>query len=182
MALGGDYVEWVKTADGGDLLLQVLAAEPIADVAVLGPLDEQRCLAEADAFREFVESVEPVPLFLGELEPADIDPRGEPERYTLQVWVLSHSRKWMRGTASIYQADQQTLCLESKGRIRSGASGGPVVTPAGELVGLVSHSPEQGTVISRGCERVEVHHGQAVRPSQALPVWVLNAIIAGQGP
>jgi hypothetical protein len=72
MVLGDDYLEKVQTADGEELLLAVLAIEPVADVAVLGAPDNQRLLAQAIAFDEFTARTEPAALF-----------RGAPQRYRL---------------------------------------------------------------------------------------------------
>jgi hypothetical protein len=70
MVLGDDYLEKVQTADGEELLLSVLAIEPVADVAVLGAPDNQRLLEQAIAFDEFTARTKPAALF-----------RGAPQRY-----------------------------------------------------------------------------------------------------
>ena len=61
MALGDAYREAIVTADGRHLVAEVLAVEPVADVAVLGAPDDQARPDLAHAFEAFCQSIKPVP-------------------------------------------------------------------------------------------------------------------------
>src|SRR5262245_62003024 len=53
MALGEHFTERVETADGRKFVAAVVAAEPVSDIAVLGPADPQRMLDDCEAFESF---------------------------------------------------------------------------------------------------------------------------------
>jgi hypothetical protein len=173
MALGRDYFEPVLTADGRELQLDVLAVEPVADIAVLSCPDEERLPELADAFDEFRRAVEPVPLFRGEFQPADVQP-GSPAPYTLPLLVYGHDRRWIKAAASGFCAGQSRFEMAAEEYIAGGASGGPIVTADGQLVGVMSISGEQPVPIWGS----RVYTGKAARPLYALPVWVVEAISA----
>ncbi len=59
--------------------------------------------------------------------------------------------------------------LTADEEIKSGASGGPILNDAGELVGLVSHSS-----VPKGNEKCDA--GCAL-PLLALPVWVCKEFL-----
>jgi S1-C subfamily serine protease len=161
MALGDDHLEPIQTAGGQSLLLSVLAVEPVADIAVLGPPDDQRLPEQALSFDRFAVETEPVPLHRREIR------RNEP----FGVFVLNRDRGWIEATAVALRTNDPGLVLESREPIQGGASGGPVVTAAGELVGVVSwsedppvHAPDRTL------------YGRAACPLTALPVWLVNEL------
>jgi hypothetical protein len=63
MALGDYCLERVKTRDGRKFRASVYAAEPVSDIAVLGPADSQEFGDDWDAFDAFAEAVKPIDLF-----------------------------------------------------------------------------------------------------------------------
>jgi hypothetical protein len=69
MALGGYFVERVRTHDGRTFLTRVAAAEPVADIAALGPPNDQETPADCDAFAAFTGAVQGVPLYARAVEP-----------------------------------------------------------------------------------------------------------------
>jgi S1-C subfamily serine protease len=168
MATGGLYIEKIKTRCGREFLAQVIAADPVADIAALAPMDAEcgeLASRSVEAFEQFGETVEAVPLFtrtLGVDEP-------------LPIHVLTHMGRWITGRAVYYgmpwAVGYDRLCLEADSRIRGGTSGGPVINEAGELVGLVSHSSETP---SMGC-----FSGLMPAPWMALPRWLADSIVAG---
>jgi hypothetical protein len=171
MVLGDDYLERVQTADGEELLLAVLAVEPVADVAVLGAPDNQRLLDQAIAFDEFTARTKPAALFRGALEPSDIDERLGPLNHCLPALVYNHDRQWVKATASVVCPGQPTIWLEAEKCIEGGSSGGPVVTPAGEVIGVISNSEKAAPG-----RKDRIYTGCAVNPLLALPIWVANVI------
>jgi S1-C subfamily serine protease len=191
MALGDPYPERVRTADGKEFLLVVLAVEPVADIAVLGPPDNQELPKDADAFAEFIGRTDPAPLFRGKIKLSAVRPnpaplfRGKiklsavrpnsgPLRRSLSVLVFNLDKEWVKATASVFYQEESAVFLELEKPIQSGASGGPIVTPTGELVGIVSCTTEAAA----GGEDRHLS-GRAPRPLYALPVWVVKTINAG---
>src|SRR5215813_1467096 len=67
MALGDYYTERIRTATGQNLIVQVRAVEPVADVAVLGALEDQGS-PDAEAFEAFCATIKPVPLAIRQYE------------------------------------------------------------------------------------------------------------------
>jgi hypothetical protein len=62
------FHETVKTHDGGTYKLEVYAVEPVADIAVLGPIDSDEYFEDEEAFEEFTAAVEGIPLFARPVE------------------------------------------------------------------------------------------------------------------
>jgi S1-C subfamily serine protease len=172
-ALDGGFFRKVRTADRRELLLDVLAIEPVADIALLGPPDDQRLPDAATAFDEFVGATEPVRIYRGEMVPTDIHEKFGPAWYTLPALVYNLDRTWVRAVARVVQPGQPRLILETEGHIKGGASGGPVVTPDGRLIGVVSNSQEPTSRRQKG-----PYDGGAARPHHALPVWGVDAIVS----
>jgi hypothetical protein len=77
----------------------------------------------------------------------------------------------VKATAGVIRPGQPTLFFEAERHIEGGASGGPIVTPDGQLLGVVSHSSEPATRGARG-----PFDGGAPRPLIALPVWAVEEI------
>jgi S1-C subfamily serine protease len=160
-ALDGGSLETGQAADGRSLTLNVLALEPVPEIAILGSPDDQRFSEQAEDFARFVEETEPVPLFRGEI-PLFPD--------TMLVLIFNRNRRWVLATAKIFHPNDVRMVIAADERIEQGASGGPIVTLSGELVGVVSWcsvSAHEGA-----------YRGQAPRPLFALPVWAVNAINA----
>jgi S1-C subfamily serine protease len=158
MALGDYFIETIRTRDGRTVKGSVDAAEPVADIAVIGAPDNQSLPEEWSEFLDFAENTEGVPLFCRALR----------LQHSLVVQVLTHKGKWVAGTATRYCYDLPTgtLSLRTDQPIKGGTSGGPVVTESGELVGIVSHSGGYDCTVSA--------------PWLALPRWVLNKIAAAE--
>ena len=112
-------------------LLAVVAADPCADIAALGEPDNQVFSDEADAFEEWRERTEPVPVSEHVIGP----------RKSVPVHILTHDRGWITGKVTRYSIDLTSrVLLEADSPITGGTSGGPVVDDDGRLVGVVSHS------------------------------------------
>ncbi len=161
MAVGGHFIEEIGTVDGESLRVRPFALEPVLDIALLGPLDNQEFSDEADAFELFCERTRPV------LVRTD-----EPERSTkFPAFILSHLGPWIKADAQLLRDGEPTLFLES-GRIERGTSGGPVVDAHGHLLGVVSHGGH-----TRGDK---TDSGNTPRPHRALPAWAWEAIAQAQ--
>ncbi|QDU21915.1 S1 family peptidase [Urbifossiella limnaea] len=178
MALGDRCIERARTADGKNLLLSVLAAEPVADVAALGAPDAPDLPEEAEAAAALLAATEPVQLFRGEFEPKDVVEGYGPVSWALPVFILGPDGEWIAATATVVGENEPTALFAAERPVRGGASGGPVVTQDGLLVGLVSSSHEAAA----GDEGERpLYHGKIVRPLLALPVWLVSTLRTARG-
>lgn len=162
MALGDYYSEQLVTADGRQLTVQPLAVEPVSDVAVLGAVDAQASAefaAAADAFEGFCSTTEPVRLAIDELDLF----------VPIASYVFTHDRRVIPARASQTQPGAATLWVQADEPIEGGTSGGPVVTSAGRLLGIISHS---GSVA--GAMRCD---GAIPRVHFTAPAWLVRQMM-----
>lgn len=158
----------------GTLSAVLVAAEPVTDVAVLGEPDGQTFYEEWQAFDEFCESTEAIPL--------------APENYTGEgktpVWVYALGGEWIEGVVDFGEAkvygNPHQVWLRTKGEIRSGSAGGPILNAKGEIVAVVStfgrvDTDDQLVLKEDGFE------GLNPRPSLCLPAFVLHRIAPASG-
>src|SRR5262245_50749042 len=82
------WLEKIVTSEGQTFQGNVVAAETRADLAALGPADDDELPEDNAAFAEFASAVEGIPLYAGEL------PQDEP----VPIHVLSHLGKWIPGS------------------------------------------------------------------------------------
>lgn len=166
MTLGDYYLEPepVTTKSGARFRVGPHAAEPVADIAVLGSLDDRVFSDDCNKFEQWREATHPVPIANGKHRFRD----------PLRVSILTHKGKWIGANVVRYSATwvplHGVLCIEADDHIASGTSGGPVVDSSGQLVGVISHS----------CDTTS--HGKYVGmlpiASLALPQWVWRIIWA----
>lgn len=156
MALGDHFIEPLQTNDGATLKAAPKAVEAIADVAVLGSLDDQVFPEDAIAFQEWCEQTLPVLLCRNDY--------GFNEKFP--VHVLSHKGEWITGTATGGMPNSLLLWVEWDQQIEGGTSGSPILNDAGEIVAIVSCCSE-GAVNCNGANP---------RPMLALPAWILSEI------
>jgi hypothetical protein len=145
MVLGDVYPAEIKTASGAKFQLCVDACEPVSDMAVLGELDNQQCPDDAEAFEQWREQVEPVPLSALQLEVGQSSP----------VFIFTHKREWLAGSVT----------RSGMAVVESGTSGSPVVTGDGLLLGIVSHTISHHRA-GKACGTIPV-------ANMSLPHWVL---------
>jgi hypothetical protein len=175
MVLGDYYLEPVATRDDRRFRLSPWFADPVADIAALGEPDNQEFVADCDAFEEWREAVEPVPLSDVRLKGFTEGPGGgwvEPK--PLPVHVLTHDRGWVEGTVTRYgSADFEPhpgmAALEVAVPIIAGASGSPVVDGLGRLVGVISSGVQRDHVRVPGPAGIPIAH-------MALPRWIMERI------
>ena len=154
------YIEELNTVHG-QLKVSTLAVEPVADIAVLGSLDNQEFSEEAVQFLSFCDKTKPMPicqtdfeLFLG-----------------FPVYIYTPKGKWVTGTAQQTCYDAETLVIEADEQIELGTSGGPIVNETGELVGIVSCLGQEPDMNGKFV-------GFAPRPHLTLPTWVCRKVFA----
>jgi S1-C subfamily serine protease len=163
MALDVPFLVKIITADGSQLVGQILAVEPVADIAVIGSPDSQTFYEASNAFDDFAESSERLILCDDEF------PFGK----SFPVHVFTHCGKWLSGEAVRWGGENEsTVCIETDPGITSGTSGSAIVNDCGEVVGVVSNSSNSTTETAG--------RGTCARPCQSLPVWLWRAIKAAQ--
>lgn len=151
MVLGDRFHQDISTADGSQLEVQVLAVEPVSDVAILGAVDNQEFGDAAEAFEDFCARTAPVPVATKELELFAPIP----------AFVFTHRGAILPARVTQCAAFSANLFIETDEPIECGTSGGPVVTERGALLGIVSHS---GGVAGEQAMLPRVH--------LSVPVWV----------
>jgi hypothetical protein len=159
MALGDRFIEEVTTRTGARFQVQTYLAEPVSDIAVLGPPDDDAG-ENAEKFEEWCEATAAVPLASRVLANRLLRRICD----SLRVEVLTHKGKWITGQVINYGLGpvHGRMWLEADDRIKGGTSGGPVVDSRGQLVGVVSHSAHSAT---------EGHDGKLPIAHFALPRW-----------
>lgn len=75
--------------------IQLLAIEPVTDIAILGALDGEVFPDEEEAFEAFCESTAPVPICTVEF----------PLFHPFPVYILAHTGEWVDAHATHYDID-----------------------------------------------------------------------------
>ena len=160
LGLGDVCIVEVETRQG-PLHTQLLAVEPVGDIAVLGALDGQEFWDETQALDEFCATTPPVPVWLDAL----------PLLQPFPMYIYTHRGQWLQGRAQLSSHEVPSLWIEMPEQLEAGTAGSPIVTERGALIGIVSmatsESPHGGV-------------GSQPRPHLALPVWVIRRIQAEQ--
>jgi hypothetical protein len=182
MSLGEPFLVPVQPRSGRPFLLSVYAVDPVSNIAALGEADDLS--DDAEAFEEFRETTQPVPICADDFEPE----RDVPLHF-LTVdgrWasVIGTRHGFTRGPdGQLYLRDwlppdgQLSLRLASD-RIAGGTSGGPVIDRRGRLVGIISNG--SGDEHGDYSEGNEWHSSMIARPHLALPRWVWHIIKEAQ--
>lgn len=124
MVLGDVYPAEIETASGAKFRLGVIACEPVSDMAVLGELDYQQCPDDAEAFEQWREQVEPVPLSTRQLGVGQSCP----------VFIFTDKREWLAGSVTRYGIPGQLA--------------GSSVSPRSWTVTLLSASPTSSDAVT----------------------------------
>ena len=154
MALGDYYLEEIETKQG---LFNVspLCIEPLSDIAVLGQVDSQELNKDYELFEEFCRIITPIKICKDKLE-IDKD---------YEIFILTHEKKWITGTAKLYFPDSPVLSIKADEPIKGGTSGSGIYNKKGEIMGVVSWASEQ------------TYDGCAPRPLLALPTWICKKVL-----
>jgi S1-C subfamily serine protease len=160
MMLGGCLPEPIITADGRQVVAVPLAVEPVADLAVLGAMDDQAFAEEAAAFTAFCEATVPVRLGIDTLKVF----------VPLPAYVFTHDRGVISATVRLVRPGSASVWLHSDERISRGTSGGPVVTEDGRLWGIIS-------TLGAGPEE-EPCQGFIPRVHLAGPAWLVGQMVS----
>lgn len=155
MVLGDFYIEEIKTLGQEKIKLSPLAIEPLCDIAALSSIDIPELFDESIRFDRFCEKTKPVPLCSSIYHPQD----------NFRVYVYNHNGIWVPGIAEYCPP---MIFVEAGKPIEGGASGGPIINEAGELVSVVSNFS-----IVDGPQK---SNGISAFVNLALPVWINERI------
>jgi len=141
---------------------ECIFVDPVADLAVLGPVDGQELYDEAQAYDELVEARDPIPLgsltFTYRRHEARNLPVGgklvkvkgfvEPTPIAEgDAWLLALDGRWFK--CRVTTRGRSLWISDAKENIRGGMSGSPIVLPVGHAVGVVCISSSMGGARSR---------------------------------
>jgi hypothetical protein len=142
-----DYIHTITTTTGA-YRVHPLVVEPVADIAVLGALDNEQFPEDARAFEAWCERTTPLTLWTAEW----------PLWTPIGIAIYTHKRTWQYATAEQAQPHAPHLTLHRPTPFRRGTSGSPILAYSGTIVGVVSQDPT------------------APRPHLTLPVWVMQHV------
>lgn len=167
--------------------VECLFVDPVADLAVLGPVDGQELYDEARAYDEFIEPLDPLPL--GSLTfgyrrhkggrsvtvgtrhlklKGFVDPTPIAES---DAWLLALTGRWFR--CRVGSRGRTLWISDAEDGIRAGMSGSPIMLSSGHAIGVVCLGGA-GAGMSGGSS-----HGGGPNPLLAaqLPGWLAGGLL-----
>lgn len=154
---GEHHFETVSTIDGPAFRVCVLELLPVTDIAALTFSAKNSSPGEVRAFEEFRRATPPVEL-------ADRAESGQ------AVLAFGRNCDWIPGTIKKAGILFEVHTVRP---LKPGASGGPVITPDGRLVGLASTADDKPLQDAKGATYYTSHASLACR---ALPAWIAEAV------
>ena len=146
----------IKTSNGSqDIWVEILAAEPVVDIAALGGIRGHYPSGsdEGKRFETFCENTTPLPICQREFE------------FEFPIFIYDHKARWLTGKAERTRSRYLHYIHLDQPTIERGASGSPVVNDTGELLGIVvREGAPPGFFIL------------IPRPHLTLPVWVVKIL------
>jgi hypothetical protein len=134
---------------------ECLFADPLSDLAVLGPPDGEELYDQCEAYEELVESLFPLPI-------AETEREGE-------AFLLSLDNRWF--SARYERINWGPLCLSKlEQRIERGMSGSPVLDASGAAIGVVN----LGEIILGKEGPLYDQYGSQTPLYRNLPGWMLS--------
>jgi len=129
-----------------------LFADPVSDLALLGPPDTQALPDESEAFEALVEAATRLPI-------GDI-----PAATKIRAWLLSLEDDWL--PCSVIHHGGSILIENASRTVLEGMSGSPILNDQEMAIGMVTvRSQEPGTFLTGG--------GPNPRLANSLPVWAV---------
>ena len=135
---------------------ECLFIDPIADIAVLGPPDNQALRDEWDAYEAMVDEALPLPVL-------DAPEQG-------RAWLLSLKGGWFQCDLSRHPSPHGSLWISgAEDNILGGMSGSPILTDDGAAIGVMCTSDSANSEAS-------TEGGPNPRLASHLPGWLLQEI------
>lgn len=131
------YPKLLGTLDGGEpeVWAECLFADPIGDIAVLGPPDSQELFAKHDAYEALIENTPALPVSEAVAES--------------EAWLLSLAGSW--GRCLVRHHENGPLWIEDAADgIHGGMSGSPILAGDGSAIGIVSVAGAVGDNVPTG--------------------------------
>jgi len=161
---------------GGELQVAVecLFVDPVADLAVLGRVNDQALPHEAQAYDDLVEPLDPLPLasltftyrpftvWRGVSFAAEPAPHAETDAF-----MLSLDGRWF-GCRVLSRGRSLYIC-EAQDDIVAGMSGSPIMLSSGHAIGVVSVAGEVKGEDSR--------EGEGPMLAARLPCWLAGGLL-----
>jgi Trypsin-like peptidase domain len=107
-----------------------LFADHVADLAILGPPDNQELGEQSDAYNAFVEPIKPITI-------ADTA-KGRAFEKQGRSWLLSLDLQWYSAPYSVF--GDGPLCWELGTKTEGGMSGSPIINDDGAAIGVLTLS------------------------------------------
>ena len=169
-----------RLGDEPSISAEILFADPVADIAILGPLDNQQRWVHAEAYQAVVESIAPLPMTKLEFvrrthSILDGQTFLRPPEAEADAWLLGLNGDWFTCHVSCLLALRSTSGIwisDAAKPIVGGMSGSPIMTRHG-VIGIVSVSAQTGT------DADDREGGPQAYLPLALPGWMLAPGIAG---
>ena len=138
---------------------ECLFADPIGDIAVLGPPDSQALSAQSEAYEALMESTRPLVI-------ADAPKKGA-------GWMLSLDGQWFK--CDLMHQDSRVWIIGAAKNIEGGMSGSPIVNDDCSAIGVVC--------AGWGTDGERWPSGPNARLVHNLPGWLLQELRGdAQGP
>jgi hypothetical protein len=156
MVLGDHHLQEIESHTG-KIMASPMFIEPITDIAALGCPDDQAFPGYAETFEKFCEMTKPIPLSRRHIRC----------RIPFAVLVYDKDGTWIKGTAEMIDEFSPMLSVTTDREIEGGASGGPILNLARELVAIISNSssPVEGKSV-----------GRCPRPWKTLAGWICDEL------
>ena len=139
---------------------ECLFIDPIADIAVLGPPDNQVFCDEREAYEAVVGEAVPLPV-------SDAPEQG-------RAWLLSLDGRWFPCDVSRHSSPRGPLWIsEAAENLVGGMWGSPILTDSGVAIGVFCTSRRFGN------NEASTEGGQNPRLASHLPGWLLQEIGLG---
>jgi len=162
---------------------ECLFVDPVADLAVLGPVDGQELYDKALAYEKLVEALDPLPL--GSLNFGYRYDKGGrsvtvgSRRYKLKAFVdptpITESDAWLPALdghwfrCRVASRGRSLWISEAEEDVRGGMSGSPIISPARQAVGVVCISQQVGRRSREG--------GPNPLLAAQLPGWLADGLL-----
>ncbi len=134
---------------------ECLFADPIGDIAVLGPPDGQELFEQWEAYDNLVQSAHTLMI-------ADAPKQGP-------AWLLSLDNRWLRCT--VRHSGGSLWISDATDGIRAGMSGSPVLSDDGSAIGVVCTSAGTG-----GSDQPHTEGRNNPRLMGNLPGWCIKSL------
>lgn len=131
MPLNNQNLSIIQTKNHGTFKANVLYAELINDLAILGPADDQECYDDYSKYLDYCSKVKPMQVYPGKFE--ELFKKYEAYIFNFEGELLKIKHKKTMPEAQLH-------FFESENTLKFGYSGSPIVNKHGHVIGIVSNT------------------------------------------